>query len=101
MADTIGDLVDKLTISNIRLWMLEDERRLYCNTDTSKSEEELKVLLNKVSGTNRERNILIDQINASFRVLIDKSINKDSTIQLTADELLGTGKNKFYKTEDK
>lgn len=101
MADTIGDLVDKLTISNIRLWMLEDERRLYCNTDTSKSEDELKVFLNKVSATNRERNTLIDQINASFRVLIDKSINKDSTIQLTADELLGTGKNKFYKTEDK
>lgn len=101
MADTIGDLVDQLTISNIRLWMLEDERRLYCNTDTTKSEDELKVFLNKVSATNRERNNLIDQINASFRVLIDKSINKDSTIQLTADELLGTGKNKFYKTEDK
>lgn len=81
--------------------MLEDERRLYCNTDESKSEEELKVFLNKVSATNRERNTLIDQINASFRVLIDKSINKDSTIELTADELLGTGKNKFYKTEDK
>ena len=101
MADTIGDLVDKLTISNIRLWMLEDERRLYCNTDTSKSEDELKVFLSKVSSTNKERNTLIDQINASFRVLIDKANNKDSTLELTADELLGTGKNKFYKTEDK
>jgi hypothetical protein len=101
MADTIGDLVDKLTISNIRLWMLEDDRRLYCNTDKSKSEDELKVFLNKVSSTNKERNTLIDQINASFRVLIDKSNNKDSTLELTADELLGTGKNKFYKTEDK
>lgn len=100
MADTIGDLVDKLTISNIRLWMLEDDRRLYCNTDESKTEEELKTFLNKVSATNRERNNLIDQINAAFRVLIDKSINKDSTIEITADELLGTGKNKFYKTED-
>ena len=101
MADTIGDLVDQLTISNIRLWMLEDERRLYCNSDTTKSEEELKIFLNKVSGTNRERNNLIDQINASFRVLIDKSNGKDSSIELTIDALLGSGKNKFYKTEDK
>jgi hypothetical protein len=100
MADTIGDLVDKLTISNIRLWMLEDDRRLYCNTDESKTEEELKSFLNKVSATNRERNNLIDQINASFKVLIDKCNNKDSTIEITAEELLGTGKNKFYKTED-
>ena len=101
MADTIGDLVDKLTISNIRLWMLEDERRLYCNTETSKSEDELKIFLNKISGTNKERNTLIDQINASFRVLIDKASGTDTTLMLTADELLGSGKNKFYKTEDK
>ena len=39
MADTIGDLIDKLTISNVRLWMLEDERRVFCNTGTSKTEE--------------------------------------------------------------
>lgn len=101
MADTIGDLIDKLTISNVRLWMLEDERRVYCNTDTTKSEEEVKIFLNKVSATNRERNNLIDQINASLRVLVDKSVERDSTLHITADELLGTGKNKFYKTEDK
>jgi hypothetical protein len=101
MADTIGDLIDKLTISNIRLWMLEDDRRIYCNTETSKSENDIKIFLNKISATNKERNNLIDQINASLRVLVDKSVNRDSTIQLTADELLGTGKNKFYKTEDK
>ena len=38
MADTIGDLIDKLTISNIRLWMLEDERRSYCLSDESRNE---------------------------------------------------------------
>jgi len=101
MADTIGDLIDKLTISNVRLWMLEDERRVYCNTDITKSEEEIKVFLNRVSATNKERNSLIDQINGSLRVLVDKSVERDSTLQITADELLGTGKNKFYKIEDK
>ena len=101
MADTIGDLIDKLTISNVRLWMLEDERRVFCNTDTNKSEKDTKDFLNKISATNKERNSLIDQINASLRVLVDKSVDRDSTLQITADELLGTGKNKFYKIEDK
>jgi len=32
-----------------------------------------------------------------LRVLIDKAASQDSTFNLTADELLGTGKNKFYK----
>ena len=101
MADTIGDLIDKLTISNVRLWMLEDERRVFCNTDSSKSEKDTKDFLNKISATNKERNSLIDQINASLRVLVDKSVDRDSTLHITADELLGTGKNKFYKIEDK
>ena len=101
MADTIGDLIDKLTISNIRLWNLEDDRRNYCNSDTSKTEEEIKEFLSKISLTNRERNNLIDQINAGVRVLIDKVKNEDSTFIITAEELLGTGKNKFYSGEDK
>jgi|TARA_R110000765_G_scaffold70085_2_gene135980 hypothetical protein len=101
MADTIGDLIDKLTISNIRLWMLEDERRSYCLSDESRNENEIKEFLNKISLTNRERNNLIDQINASMTVLIDKTVDKDSTVSLTFEELLGTGKNKFYKGEDK
>lgn len=100
MADTIGDMVDKLTIANIRLWMLEDTRREYCNTSKSLTEEEIKEFLNKISETNRERNNLIDQINCAFKVLIDAKSGLYSEMTLTADDLLGTGKNKFYKTED-
>ena len=100
MAATIGDMVDKLTIANIRLWMLEDARREYCNTSEAKTEEDIKEFLNKVSETNRERNNLIDQINCAFRVLIDAKSGLRSEMTLTADDLLGTGKNKFYKTED-
>jgi hypothetical protein len=101
MADTIGDLIDKLTISNIRLWHLEDSRRDYCNDTVKLSEEELRNLLKKINQTNRERNSLIDQINASFRILIDKAVSKDSKFTIAAEELLGTGKNKFYNGEDK
>ena len=101
MADTIGDMIDKLTIANIRLWMLEDARREYCTTDKSIPEKELKIILNKISQSNKERNSLIDQINASLRILIDKIKNKDSTFILSIDSLLGSGKNKFYLGEDK
>jgi len=99
--DTIGDLIDKLTISNIRLWNLEDERRRYSLSEEYKEEVYIKDFLKKVSLTNKERNNLIDQINASIRVLVDKAANKDTSFELTAEDLLGTGKNKFYKGEDR
>jgi hypothetical protein len=99
MADTIGDLVDKLTIANCRLWHVEDSRREFSSQVDSKSLAKAEDLLNQVSKINRERNSLIDQINAGMGVLIDKAANKDSTLQITSEELLGTGKNKFYKTE--
>ena len=100
MADTIGDLIDKLTIANIRLWHLEDERRAFHNNPDSKTKKEVEIILRKVSNTNRERNDLIDQINAVMKVLIDKKNGKNSSFIITAEELLGYGKNKFYKEED-
>ena len=96
--DTIGDMIDKLTIANIRLWMLEDSRREFCNTEKTKTEKEVKDFLNKISNTNRERNDLIDQINCSLGVLIDTTSRKKSSMRVTAEDLLGTGKNKFYKS---
>ncbi len=101
MADTIGDLIDKLTIANIRLWHLEDEKRDYSNSKKSLTEEEVKSLLHKINQTNKERNSLIDQINAAIRVLVDKRHGKDSSMTFSYEELLGSGKNKFYSGEDK
>ena len=100
MADTIGDLVDKLTIANCRLWHIEDARREFSSQEDDKSLEKAEELLNQVSKVNKERNSLIDQINASLGVLVDAAADKSSSLQLTFDELLGTGKNKFYKTEN-
>tara|TARA_R110002126_G_scaffold33304_1_gene104247 strand:- start:420 stop:728 length:309 start_codon:yes stop_codon:yes gene_type:complete len=101
MADTFGDLIDKLTISNIRLWNLEDERRLYSNSKEDKGDEYIKGFLSKVSSTNKERNSLIDQINSSIRVLLDAFTGKESCVVSTVEDLLGTGKNKFYRGEDR
>ena len=96
MADTIGDLIDKLTISNIRLWHIEDARREYCLND-AKDEEKSREYLNMVANVNRERNSLIDQINAALKVLLDKIVGKDTSLSLSIEDLLGFGKNKFYK----
>ena len=99
MADTIGDLIDKLTIANCRLWHIEDARREFSASEDDKSLEKAEDLLTQVSKVNKERNSLIDQINASLRVLLAKAADKESNLQLTFDEILGTGTNKFYKTE--
>ena len=107
MADTFGDLVDKLCIANLRLWHIEDERREFSKTDPTGGEAKEKSrlliaeqLLNQVSKVNKERNSLIDQVNASMAVLLDALNYKTSYVQLDFNDLLGTGKNKFYKGED-
>jgi hypothetical protein len=57
--ETLGALVDKLTIANIRLWHLEDARR-----DATKSDAERLAAADKVSVVNSQRNALIDEIDA-------------------------------------
>ena len=55
--ETLGSLVDKLSIANIRLWHLEDIRR-----NLSLSDKERLEAADKVSVVNSERNSLIDEI---------------------------------------
>jgi hypothetical protein len=57
MAETLGSLMDKLSIANIRLWHLEDTRR-----DTSLPDRERLSAADKVAVVNRQRNDLIDEI---------------------------------------
>lgn len=67
--ETIGSLIDKLTICNIRLWALEDLRRDKSLTDKKRLEA-----ADKVSIVNSQRNQLIDEIDE----LINKSIQSGS-----------------------
>lgn len=57
MAETLGSLVDKLTIANIRLWHLEDDRR-----DKSRPDIERLRAADMVANVNAQRNDLIDEI---------------------------------------
>ncbi len=98
MSDTLGDLIDKLTVSNIRLWHIEDDKREYC-ANPHKNEAKARKYMDLTATVNRERNSLIDQINSALRVLIDKISDRDSSFVVMADDLLGTGKNKYYNKE--
>lgn len=55
--ETLGSLIDKLTIANNRLWHLEDKRR-----DKSLPDKERLAACDMVSDVNRQRNDLIDEI---------------------------------------
>jgi hypothetical protein len=57
MAETLGSLVDKLTIANIRLWHLEDRRR-----DLSLPNAKRLEAADKIAIVNSERNDLMDEI---------------------------------------
>jgi hypothetical protein len=61
--ETLGSLVDKLTIANIRLWHLEDDRR-----DAARSDSERLAAADKVSEVNAQRNALIDEIDVMCNV---------------------------------
>jgi hypothetical protein len=57
MAETLGSLIDKLTVANIRLWHLEDVRR-----DRSLAERDRLAAADAVSVVNGQRNDLMDEI---------------------------------------
>ena len=65
--ETLGSLVDKLTIANIRLWHLEDDRR-----DTGKSDAERLAAADKVSVVNSQRNALIDEIDELLHLAVQQ-----------------------------
>jgi predicted lactoylglutathione lyase len=73
--DTIGNLIDKLTIANIRIWMAEDIKR-----DKSASDKQIADATRITNTVNSLRTDLIQEI--------DESIN----------EMVSTGKlQKLYK----
>ena len=57
MAETLGSLIDKLTIANIRLWHLEDVRR-----DRSLPGKDRLAAADAISEVNAQRNDLMDEI---------------------------------------
>lgn len=61
MEITIGNLIDQLSIINIRIWMLEDVKRKPEGTD-----KEIADATRKVNLLNVQRNQLIEEIDKYF-----------------------------------
>jgi len=61
MADTIGNLIDKLTIVNIRIWTAEDVKRKKNATD-----KEIADACRVTNVANSQRNDLIQEIDESL-----------------------------------
>ena len=63
--ETIGNLIDKLTVVNIRIWMAEDIKR---NSDSTDSDITKATKITNVA--NQQRNDLIQEIDESINDLI-------------------------------
>lgn len=83
--DTLGNLIDKLTIINIRIWMAEDIKR-----NKKASDKEIANATKLTNIANQQRNDLIQEI--------DEKIN--SMIQTgEAQKLYSQGSTKMYGKE--
>jgi len=78
--DTLGDIADKLSIMNIRIWFFIDRQK-----DETLSEKERVDASMKVMDCNSQRNALIDEFNEE----LDKAIKNG--------EVKRFKKNKLYK----
>ena len=80
--DTIGNLIDKLTIVNIRIWMAEDVKRNKNATD-----KEIANATRLTNTANQQRNDLIQEIDEKINYLIEMG---------EIQKLYGQGSNKMY-----
>jgi hypothetical protein len=80
--DTIGNLIDKLTVVNIRIWTCEDVKR-----NPSATDGEIAKATRVTNIANQQRNDLIQEI--------DEHINK-LIISGKPQKLYSQGSNKLY-----
>jgi len=63
--DTIGNLIDQLTIVNIRVWMAEDRKR-----DPSATDKEIADATRLTNTANQQRNNLIQEIDEKLNHMV-------------------------------
>jgi len=80
--ETIGNLIDKLTIVNIRIWMAEDIKR-----DKNSLDSEIVRVTKLTNIANQQRNDIIQEI--------DERIN-DLILNNKIQKLYKQGDNKMY-----
>ena len=81
MKKTIGNLIDELTIANLRIWKAEDKKR-----DPNASDKEIADATRLTNKVNQQRNDLIQSIDEAMNEIANGKIQK----------LYGQGENKDY-----
>jgi len=71
MAETLGSLIDKLTIANLKIWHAEDARN-----DRSLPDEIRLAAADKVTICNRQRNELVQEIDELFAAALRGDVTK-------------------------
>jgi predicted lactoylglutathione lyase len=64
--DTIGNLIDKLTITNIRIWMAEDKKR-----DSNATDKQIADATRVTIVANSFRTDLIQEIDESLNAMVE------------------------------
>lgn len=64
--ETVGSLIDKLSVVNIRVWMAEDRKR-----DTQATDKQLADATRLVNICNQQRNDLIQEIDELVNHLLE------------------------------
>ena len=65
MSDTIGALMDKLSVANLRIWFAEDKKR-----DPNASDKEIADATRLTNVINQQRNDLIQEIDEKINHMI-------------------------------
>lgn len=63
--ETIGNLIDKLTIANLRIWMAEDNKR-----DVNASDADIAKATKLTNVVNAQRNDLIQEIDERLNHMV-------------------------------
>lgn len=80
--DTIGNMIDRLSVVNIRIWMAEDKKR-----DKNASDKQIADATRLTNIANQQRNDLIQQIDERINELI---------VTGKPQKLYGQGSTKLY-----
>lgn len=80
--ETLGNLIDKLTVVNIRIWMAEDIKR-----DNTASDKKIADATRLTNTCNKQRNDLIQEIDERLNHMIQTG---------ELQTLYGQGKFKLY-----